>query len=155
MANGVPVGLTIATPEVADAFKGMTISTFGGNPVTAVAARATIEVIEEEKLLENADSVGGYFRQKLDELKEKHALIGDVRGMGLMQGLELVKDRKTKEPAPEATNQFMERCRSNGLLIGKGGLYGNVIRLSPPLNIRRSDVDEAVGLMDKSLSEVA
>ena len=72
-----------------------------------------------------------------------------------MQGLELVKDRKTKEPAPEATNQFMERCRSNGLLIGKGGLYGNVIRLSPPLNIRRSDVDEAVGLMDKSLSEVA
>ena len=155
MANGVPVGLTIATPEVADAFKGMTISTFGGNPVTAVAARATIEVIEEEKLLENAESVGGYFRQKLDELKEKHALIGDVRGMGLMQGLELVKDRKTKEPAPEATNQFMERCRSNGLLIGKGGLYGNVIRLSPPLNIRRSDVDEAVGLMDKSLSEVA
>ena len=155
MANGAPVGLTIATPEVADAFKGMTISTFGGNPVTAVAARATIEVIEEEKLLENADSVGGYFRQKLDELKEKHTLIGDVRGMGLMQGLELVRDRKTKEPAPEATNQFMERCRSNGLLIGKGGLYGNVIRLSPPLNIRRSDVDEAVGLMDKSLSEVA
>src|SRR5213593_1483896 len=154
MANGVPVGLTIAAPEVADAFKGMTISTFGGNPVTAVAARATIEVIEEEKLLENADSVGGYFRQKLDELKEKHALIGDVRGMGLMQGLELVKDRKTKEPAPEATNQFMERCRSNGLLIGKGGLYGNVIRLSPSLNIRRSDVDEAVGLMDKSLFEL-
>ncbi len=155
MANGTPVGLTIATPEVADAFKGMTISTFGGNPVTAVAARATIEVIEEEKLLENADSVGGYFRQKLDELKEKHALIGDVRGMGLMQGLELVKDRKTKEPAPEATNQFMERCRSNGLLIGKGGLYGNVIRLSPPLNIGQSDVDEAISLMDKSLSEIS
>ena len=155
MANGVPVGLTIATPEVADAFKGMTISTFGGNPVTAVAARATIEVIEEEKRLENADSVGGYFRQKLDELKEKHTLIGDVRGMGLMQGLELVRDRKTKEPAPEATNQFMERCRSNGLLIGKGGLYGNVIRLSPPLNIGQSDVDEAISLMDKSLSEIS
>src|SRR5207302_11323280 len=100
MANGVPVGLTIATPEVADAFKGMTISTFGGNPVTAVAARATIEVIEEEKLLENADQVGGYFRQKLEGLKEKHPLLGDVRGMGLMQVLELVEDRKTKEPAP-------------------------------------------------------
>jgi len=154
MANGVPVGLTIATPEVADSFKGMTISTFGGNPVTAVAARATIEVIEEEKLLENADQVGGYFRQKLEGLKEKHPLIGDVRGMGLMQGLELVKDRKTKEPAPDQANQFMERCRSNGLLIGKGGLYGNVIRLSPPLNIRRSDVDEAIELMDKSLFEL-
>jgi 4-aminobutyrate aminotransferase-like enzyme len=154
MANGVPVGLTIATPEVADAFKGMTISTFGGNPVTAVAARATIEVIEEENLLENAHQVGGYFRQRLEELQENHRLLGDVRGKGLMQGLELVKDRKTKEPAPEETNRFMERCRAHGLLIGKGGLYGNVIRLSPPLNIGRSDVEEAIGLMDKSLSEV-
>jgi 4-aminobutyrate aminotransferase len=154
MANGVPVGATIATPEVADAFKGLTISTFGGNPVTAVAARATIEVIEEEKLMDNADRVGNYFRRKLEELQQKYPLIGDVRGMGLMQGLELVKDRKTKEPAPEATAQFMERCRDHGLLIGKGGLYGNVIRLSPPLNISESDVDEAIRLMDKSLAEV-
>src|SRR6266702_3932197 len=85
MANGAPVGCTITRPEIADAYKGLTISTFGGNPVTAVAARATIEVIEEEKLLENTDQVGGYFRQKLEGLKEKHPLIGDVRGMGLMQ----------------------------------------------------------------------
>ena len=154
MANGVPIGATLATPEVADAYKGMTISTFGGNPVTAVAARATIEVIEEDTLLENADQVGGYVRAKLEELHAKHRLIGDVRGLGLMQGLELVKDRTTKEPAPAETNQFMERCRANGLLIGKGGLYGNVIRLSPPLNISRSDVDEAIRLMDRSLSEV-
>jgi len=154
MANGVPIGATLATPEVADGFKGLTISTFGGNPVTAVAARATIEVIEEEKLIENADRAGSHFRHKLEELQQKHPLIGDVRGMGLMQGLELVKDPKTKEPAPAETNQFMERCRSNGLLIGKGGLYGNVIRLSPPLNISLNDVDEAVRLMDKSLSEM-
>lgn len=154
MANGVPVGATVATPEVADAFKGMTISTFGGNPVTAVAARATIEVIEEEKLLDNADRVGGYFRHKLEELQQKYQPIGDVRGMGLMQALELVKDRKTKEPAPEETAQLMERCRANGLLIGKGGLYGNVIRLSPPLNIGQTDVDEAIDLMDRSFSEI-
>src|SRR5947208_17196473 len=154
MANGTPVGLTIATPEIADAFKGMTISTFGGNPVTAVAARATIEVIEEEKLLENADSVGGYFRQKLDELKEKHTLIGDVRGMGLMQGLELVRDRKTKEPAPEALAQLFERTRENGLLIGKGGLYGNVVRLSPMLNIGKADIDEAIRRLDNSFAGV-
>ena len=154
MANGVPVGATITTSELAGSFIGLTISTFGGNPVTAVAARATIEVIEEEKLLENAHTVGTYLRGKLDALKEKYPVIGDVRGMGLMQALELVKDRETKEPAPEATLQLMERARDNGLLIGKGGLYGNVIRLSPPLNIARADVDEAIGLLDKSLAEV-
>ncbi len=154
MANGSPVGATVTTAELADSFQGLTISTFGGNPVTSVAARATIEVIEEEKLLENCDVVGRYFRGKLEELQQKYPLIGDVRGMGLMQGLELVKDRQTKEPAAEATAQLMERARENGLLIGKGGLYGNVIRMSPMLNISKADVDEAVRLLDESLSEV-
>lgn len=154
MANGSPVGATVTTAELADSFQGLTISTFGGNPVTSVAARATIELIEEEKLLENCDVVGRYFRGKLEELQQKYPLIGDVRGMGLMQGLELVKDRQTKEPAAEATVQLMERARENGLLIGKGGLYGNVIRMSPMLNISKADVDEAVRLLDKSLGEV-
>ena len=154
MANGAPIGATVTTAELADSFQGLTISTFGGNPVTSVAARATIEVIEEENLLENAYTMGTYFRGKLEELQNKHAVIGDVRGMGLMQALELVKDRKTKEPAPEAAAQLMERTRENGLLIGKGGLYGNVIRLSPMLNIAKSDVDEAIKLLDKSLGEV-
>lgn len=154
MGNGVPIGATVTTAELANAFQGLTISTFGGNPVTSVAARATIQVIEEEDLLENSHAMGKYFRDKLDELKEKYQLIGDVRGMGLMQGLELVKDRQTKEPAPEATTQLLERARANGLLIGKGGLYGNVIRLSPMLNIGKADVDEAAKLLDKSLGEV-
>src|SRR6267378_1116252 len=109
MANGSPAGATITTAELADSFQGLTISTFGGNPVTSVAARATIEVIEEENLRENAHTVGAYFRGKLEELQQKYPLIGDVRGMGLMQALELVKDRQTKEPAPEATLQLMER----------------------------------------------
>ena len=154
MANGSPAGATITTAELADSFQGLTISTFGGNPVTSVAARATIEVIEEENLRENAHTVGAYFRGKLEELQQKYPLIGDVRGMGLMQALELVKDRQTKEPAPEATLQLMERARDNGLLIGKGGLYGNVIRLSPMLNISKADVDEATRLLDKSLASV-
>ena len=154
MGNGVPIGATVTTSELAGSFQGLTISTFGGNPVTSVAARATIEVIEEENLLENVDVVGRYFRQKLEALQEKYPLIGDVRGFGLMQGLELVKDRKTKEPAPEATAQLLERTRENGLLVGKGGLYGNVIRLSPMLNIAKADVDEAIGLLDKSFAEV-
>jgi 4-aminobutyrate aminotransferase-like enzyme len=154
MANGVPIGATVTTSELAGAFQGLTISTFGGNPVTSVAARATIDVIEEEHLLENAQTVGRHFREQLEGLQAKYAVIGDVRGMGLMQALELVKDRVTKEPAPEATNQLLERTRENGLLIGKGGLYANVIRLSPMLNISRGDVDEAIRVLDKSFAEI-
>jgi 4-aminobutyrate aminotransferase-like enzyme len=155
MANGVPIGCTITRPEIADSYKGLTISTFGGNPVTAVAAKATIDLIEEERLMENAQTVGAHFRAGLEALKEKHAAVGDVRGMGLMQGVELVKDRKTKAPAPEMANQVLERCRSNGLIVGKGGLYANVIRMSPPLNIPKSDVDAALGALDKSLAEAS
>jgi len=154
MANGVPIGLTVTTPEIAGSYQGSNIATFGGNPVTSVAARATIELIEEDNLRENAHTVGTYFRGKLEELQSKYALIGDVRGMGLMQALELVQDRKTKEPAPEATNQVMERARHNGLLIGKGGLYGNTLRLAPMLNTTKGDVDTAIELLDKSFSEV-
>jgi 4-aminobutyrate aminotransferase len=111
-------------------------------------------VIEQENLLENSKNMGGYFRARLESLQEKYPLIGEVRGMGLMQGLELVTDRKTKEPAPAATNELLERTRDNGLLVGKGGLYGNVIRLSPMLNISAADIDEAIRLLDKSFSEV-
>jgi 4-aminobutyrate aminotransferase-like enzyme len=155
MGNGVPVGATITTAELAGQFQGLTISTFGGNPVTSVAARAVIDVIEEEKLLENAYTVGNYFRKKLEALQDKHPLIGDVRGMGMMQALELVRDRETKEPAPAETAALMERARINGLLIGKGGLYGNVIRLAPPLNVSKTDVDEAISCLDLSLGEIA
>jgi len=154
MANGTPVGLTIATAELADKFQGLNIATFGGNPVTSVAARAVIEVIEEENLMENTFVVGGYFRQKLEELQQKYPLIGEVRGMGMMQALELVKDRQTKEPAPQETNAILEATRNNGLLVGKGGMYGNVIRMAPPMNISKADVDEGMRLLDKSFSEV-
>jgi 4-aminobutyrate aminotransferase len=155
MANGMPIGATMTRPEIAAAFQGLQISTFGGNPVTSVAAKATIDLIEEDHLMDNAAVVGSYFRQALEALQEKHALIGDVRGMGLMQALEFVRDRKSKEPAPQETAQFMEECRKLGLLVGKGGLYGNVIRMSPPLNIAKADVDQAVGIMDKALANVS
>jgi 4-aminobutyrate aminotransferase-like enzyme len=153
MANGFPIGLTLARPEVADAYKGLTISTFGGNPMACVAAKATIDLIEEEHLMDNAHHMGNHFRAGLEALKEKHAIIGDVRGMGLMQGIELVKDRKTKEPGPELVNQVLERLRANGLIVGKGSLYANVIRMSPPLNIGKADIDAALAILDKSLAE--
>ncbi len=153
MANGTPIGWTITRPEIADNYKGLTISTFGGNPVTCVAAKATIDLIEEDRLMDNAETAGKHFREGLEALKEKHSVVGDVRGMGLMQGVELVKDRKTKEPAGDLTNRVLERARANGLIIGKGGLYANVVRMSPPLNISVADIDQSLAILDKSLSE--
>lgn len=155
LGNGSPIGLTVARADVADAFKGLTISTFGGNPVTATAAKAVIDFIEEQNLMANCTDTGGYLRSGLEDLRDKHPLIGDVRGMGLLQAIELVENRKTKEPAAKQTNMLMEAARENRILIGKGGMYGNVIRLSPPMNIGRSDVDQFIGLLDKSLTACA
>ncbi len=154
LGNGHPVGLTMARPEIADSFQGLTISTFGGNPVTCATAKAVIEVMEEDDLRTNAAVVGKHFREKLEELQQRHPLIGEVRGMGLMQALELVEDRNTKQPAAKETNAVLDECRKAGLLVGKGGLYGNVIRMSPPLNITKADVDEACRMLDKAFAAV-
>lgn len=153
LGNGTPIGLTVARPEVADAVKGLTISTFGGNPVTTTAAKAVLDFIEEENLLVNAAEAGTYLRAKLEELAARHLLIGEVRGMGLMQAIELVCDRGTKEPAPAETERLMDAARNNRILIGKGGLYGNVIRISPPLNIGKADIDEFARRLDRSLAQ--
>ena len=148
MGNGVPIGWTIATEEVANAFPGLTFSTFGGNPVSCAVGLAVINVIEKNDLRTNARMVGDYFREKLDELKERYPIIGDVRGMGLMQGIELVKDRATKEPNPEAVLKVFEETKRRGVLIGKGGLYGNVIRTGMMLNSTKDTVDELIQALD-------
>lgn len=148
MGNGIPIGWTIATPEVADKFPGLTFATFGGNPVSTAAALAVIKMIEDDDLRTNCRVVGDYLREKLEGLKEKYSLIGDVRGMGLMQGIELVKDRKTKEPAPDAVLKVFEETRRQGVLIGKGGLYGNVIRTGMMLNSTKDSVDELIAALD-------
>ncbi len=150
LGNGTPVGLTVARPEVADALTGATISTFGGNPVSATAAKAVIDFIDDHNLSINAAEVGAYLRGKLEELKDKFPIIGDVRGMGLMQAVELVEDRESKKPATAQTLALMEATRENRILLGKGGFYGNVLRISPPLNISKTDVDEFARLLDAS-----
>ena len=152
LANGVPIGITVATPNVADKYPGLTFSTFGGNPVSMAAALAVLKVIEDDNLKKNAAEVGGYLRQKLDGLKEKHQVIGDVRGMGLMQGLELVKDRESKEPAPQAVLTVFEETKRRGVLIGKGGLYGNCIRTGMMLNSTKDHVDELIEALDAGLA---
>ena len=152
LANGSPIGLTVAKPQVANALTGLTISTFGGNPVTATAAKAVIDFIEEHNLRANCTDTGAYLRGRLEELKGKHEIIGDVRGMGLLQAIELVQDRKTKTPATAETALALEAARENRLLIGKGGMYGNLLRISPPMNVGRADVDQFVELLDHSLA---
>jgi 4-aminobutyrate aminotransferase len=155
LGNGSPIGLTVAKPEVADSVRGLTISTFGGNPVTSTAAKAVIDYIEELNLPANCEETGAYLRSRLLELQERHDIIGEVRGMGLLQAIELVEDRQTKVPATAATAMAMEAARDQGLLLGKGGMYGNVLRFSPPMNIGRADVDNFFGMLDKALTAVA
>jgi 4-aminobutyrate aminotransferase-like enzyme len=154
MGNGVPIGMTTATPEVADSYPGLTFSTFGGNPVSMAAALAVIKVIEDEDLKKNAAVVGAHFRARLEELKEKYPVIGDVRGLGLMQGMELVKDRETKEPDPQSVLRVFEETKRRGVLIGKGGLYGNVIRTGLMLNTTKDTVDELIEALDGAFGQL-
>src|SRR5712692_10740992 len=154
VANGLPLGVTIATPEIAAALKALTISTFGGNPVSCAAANATIQIIEEEDLPGNAERMSHLLRGGLEELKRRFARnIGDVRGMGLMQAIELVEDEPAgnRTPAKALTNRVFEEARKRFLLLGKGGLDGNSFRISPPLTVTRPDVREALAILRESL----
>jgi len=153
IANGMPMGATVARADVADAFSGLTISTFGGNPVSDAASHATLDEMERLDIPARAERLGAQFRKGLEGLKEKHSVIGEVRGMGLMQGVELVKDRKTKEPAADVTVKLFEATKARGLLIGKGGLYNNVLRLSPPMVVEESEIKEALDTLDAAFTE--
>ena len=155
MANGSPIGCTVATPEVAEAVKGLTFATFGGNPVTMATALATIEYIEKHNLPENCAKQGAYLRERLEAMQQKHAFIGDVRGMGLMQGLEIVLDPESKTPDPQRTAAIMSSARDLGLLIGKGGLYGNVLRIAPHLNVSHEDMLAGCDLLEQAVQAVA
>jgi 4-aminobutyrate aminotransferase len=153
LANGMPIGWTVTSDAIAKSIPPPTISTFGGNALTAAAALAVLEFVEENNLAVNAAETGAYLRAGLEELANKHTLIGDVRGMGLMQAIELVEDRET--PATQKANAILEATRKHGILMGKGGLYGNVLRVTPPLNISKSDVDEFLKRLDCSFLEAA
>ena len=154
IASGFPVGATIATEEVANAFTGLTISTFGGSPITMSATSATLDVMEREDVRTRSAERGRQLRTHLLALKDKYPVIGDVRGMGLMQGVELVEDRKTKEPAPKRTNKLLEAAKKHGLLVGKGGLYGNVLRIAPSMLVTAREVDDAAERLDKAFADV-
>ena len=155
LGNGMPISVVIARREVADAYQGPHINTFGGNPVSSAAALATLHVIEKEQLTRNAAFVGRHLIDGLRDLMAKHPLIGEVRGRGLMIGVELVSDRKTKEPATAATERVLNMCKDEGLLVGRGGLFANTIRIQPPLNITLRQASDAITMIDNALAKAA
>jgi 4-aminobutyrate aminotransferase-like enzyme len=153
-ANGIPMAITMTTPDIAKKWRGLTISTFGGNPVSCEATMGVMDVIEEQNLLGHITKVGGMLKKRLEQMQEKYKCIGEVRGMGLMIGVELVKDRTTKEPDTETVKKLFEETRNLGLLIGKGGLYGNVLRITPALTITEEEINTGADLIEKAFAKV-
>lgn len=153
LGNGTSIAAVVTRPEIAKSLTQRThFNTFGGNPVATAAASAVLDVIEEDGLQENSRVVGGRLKAGLERLMASHRLIGDVRGMGLMLGIELVRDRVTKVPAKEETLDVLEACKDMGLLLGKGGLDGNTLRIKPPMCITADDVDFALDVLDRALT---
>ncbi len=153
IGNGCPLAAVITTPKIAQTLASrIHFNTFGGNPVACAQGRAVLEVIDREDLQANCLKIGNYLKAGLQQLARKHALIGDVRGLGLMLGVELVKDRATKEPAKEACAEVFERCKDMGLLIGRGGLWGSTLRIKPPMCITAADADFMLAVLDEALA---
>jgi alanine-glyoxylate transaminase/(R)-3-amino-2-methylpropionate-pyruvate transaminase len=155
IGNGAPLGACTTRPEIAKTLMSRVhFNTFGGNPISMTQGLATLEVIDREDIQENARVVGEHLKQRLLELQERQRLIGEVRGIGLMLGVELVRDRVTKEPASTETMEILERCKERGLLIGKGGLYGNVLRIKPPMCVTKEDAEFLVGCLEEALASL-
>jgi 4-aminobutyrate aminotransferase-like enzyme len=155
IADGFPLSGFIAREEIADSFKpGDHLSTFGGNPVSCAAALANIEFLEEQNLADEALKKGEYLKDQLERLKAKHKLIGEVRGKGLMIGIELVRDHASKTPASDEGKKIREICLENGVLLGFGGIYANVLRIQPPLVISQGQMENVVKVLDLALQKI-
>lgn len=154
IADGFPLSAYTVRPEIADAYKpGDHLSTFGGSPVSCAAAIANIAFMQRENLPARAAETGNYAMAKLRELQSSNALIGDVRGAGLMIGVELIKDAD-KTPATAEAEALRDLCLKNGLLVGVGGVHGNVVRFQPPLVITKQQIDCAIGIFGEALARI-
>ena len=152
--NGLAIGGVVARAEIMDCLQANSISTFGGNPLAMAGAKANIQYLLDEDLQENAHKVGNQLRSAIEGLGEDHEIIGDVRGKGLMIGVELVERGGGQVPAPGITGQIMEKSREDGLLIGKGGLHGNVLRIAPPLSLTEDEATEGFEVLRRAIEEV-
>lgn len=152
VGNGYPLGIIVTSPEILNTFVKATdlFSTFGGNPVACAAGMAVLDVIEQGALIENAQKTGQYLRQGLRSLMSKHTIIGDVRGTGMLAGIELVKDRTTLEPAATETNRMLDLLCDNGVLAGSEGPFFNVLKIRPPMIFQPNHVDILVEALDRS-----
>lgn len=155
IANGQPVGATITTDAIAAAWKAKTISTFGGNPVSMRAAMATIDVLRRENAPSRAAERGAQLRAGLDVLADRHSWIGEARGLGLMQALEIVEDPESKRPDPKRAVALLNAARAEGLLIGLGGLHGQVVRLGPSLLVTEAEIAEGIEKLERACAKVA
>ena len=144
VANGFPVGVTTTRDEIAEAWTTKTISTYGGNSVSMAAAAATLDVMREEDTPRRATDRGREFGSALRALEAEYDWIGEARGMGLMWGLEIVTDGQSKKPDPGRTAALLEAAKDESLLVGSGGLYGNVIRMGPSMLITEGELAEGV-----------
>lgn len=155
IGNGAPLAAVVTTPQIASVLtQKVHFNTFGGNPVVCAIGQAVLEVIEREHLQENALRLGQRILAGLERLKARHKVIGDVRGKGLMLGIEFVKDRATKQPGREECAQVLENARELGLLLGKGGLWGQTIRFAPPMCIGEADADFILAVLDEAIGAV-
>ncbi len=155
IGNGFPLAAVVTTARIAQSLTGKVhFNTFGGNPVATAIGKAVIEVIERENLQANALKLGAFIKAGLEQLQRKHQIIGDVRGTGLLLGLEMVKDRKTKEPATAECAAVLESAREMGLLLGKGGLWGQTIRFAPPMCITQADAAFIVEVFDAAIAQL-
>jgi 4-aminobutyrate aminotransferase len=155
IGSGVPASAIAARGDVIGVLgPGEMSSTMGGNPVSCAAASAVIDIMKRERLEEKALRIGRLMKARLEQMKERCPYIGDVRGMGLVMGVELVKDKATKEPAPDLTRKMIDLAAQNGLLIGSVGVFGNVIRVAPPLVITEAEAHESLDIFEKVLSQL-
>jgi alanine-glyoxylate transaminase/(R)-3-amino-2-methylpropionate-pyruvate transaminase len=156
IGNGCALAAVVTTPKIAATLtQRVHFNTFGGNPVASAQGKAVLEVIEKENLQANSLRLGAVILGGLEKLKAKHKLVGDVRGKGLLLGMELVKDRGNKEPAKPECAQVVETCRDLGLLVGKGGLWGQTIRIAPPMCLTQADAEFLLDVLDTALSAVS
>ena len=154
LGNGLSIGGVVARPELMDCFAANSISTFGGNPLSTAAASAVLDVVLDRDLQANAAKQGGRLISVLRTLQSTHPMVGDVRGKGLMIGVELVVPG-TDDPAPKAAAAALEETRARGLLVGKGGLHGNVIRLAPPMTLTDDETDAGVAILTEAIDVVS
>lgn len=155
IGNGCPLGAVVTRADIASTLtQRIHFNTFGGNPVSMAQGLATLNVILEEKIQQRAKDLGDHLLAGLRDLQKEHPLIGDVRGRGLMVGVELVEDRQTKTPATQKCAEVFERCRQLGVLVGKGGLFGNTLRIKPPMCITKADLDFLLRCLDIALGEI-